>query len=70
MSNLVTARKPFISVARTGGTRIIRRGLARGRRQIAFPLRLYLAVQLLRCLPLGVADRVLSRIEVDIAPYD
>jgi len=68
MSNLVTGTKPFI-MSPERATRIIRRGLARGRRQIAFPLRAYVGMQLLRCLPSGVADRILSRIKVDIAPY-
>jgi hypothetical protein len=48
---------------------IIRRGLAKGRRQIAFPYPLYLGMQLMRALPAGLVDPVLRRITVDIGPY-
>jgi hypothetical protein len=49
--------------------KIIRRGLARGRRQIAFPYALYLGTQLTRVLPSGLVDLVLRRLAVDIGPY-
>jgi hypothetical protein len=49
--------------------RIIRRGLAKGRRQIAFPYLLYLGVQLMRTLPAGLVDPILRRAAVDIGPY-
>jgi short-subunit dehydrogenase len=40
---------------------IIRRGLARRRARIAFPLPLYWGVRLLQALPAGLADRWLAR---------
>jgi hypothetical protein len=48
---------------------IIRRGLARGRRQIAFPYPLYLGMQLMRALPPALVDAILRRAAVDIGPY-
>jgi hypothetical protein len=48
---------------------IIRRGLARGRRQIAFPYPLYLGMQLMRALPAALVDPILRRAGVDIGPY-
>jgi hypothetical protein len=48
---------------------IIRRGLAKGRRQIAFPYPLYLGMQLMRALPAGLVDTILRRVTVDIGPY-
>jgi hypothetical protein len=50
--------------------RIIRRGLAQGRRQIAFPFGLYVGMQLLRAIPSVLVDPVLRRLSVDIRPYD
>ena len=49
--------------------RIIRRGLAKGRRQIAFPYPLYLGMLLIRALPAGLVDPILRRAAVDIGPY-
>ena len=69
MSNAVIGPKPLMmSTQRAAG--IIQRGLARGRRQIAFPFLLYLGMQLLRVLPAALADRLLRNAEVDIAPYE
>jgi short-subunit dehydrogenase len=50
-------RMPFLMDAERA-TRIIQRGLARGRARIAFPLPMYLAVLLLSVLPQGLADRL------------
>jgi short-subunit dehydrogenase len=69
MSNSVIGPRPLM-MSTQGAARIIQRGLSRGRRQIAFPLSLYLGMHLLRALPARLADRLLRRVEVDIAPYD
>jgi short-subunit dehydrogenase len=69
MSNAVIGPKPLM-MSTERAARIIRRGLARGRRQIAFPFSLYLGVQVLRALPAALADRLLRNAEVDIAPYE
>ena len=68
LSNTVSGPKPLIlSAERAAG--IIRRGLAKGRRQIAFPYPLYLSMQLMRALPAGLVDTILRRVAVDIGPY-
>ena len=68
LSNTVSGPKPLIlSAERAAG--IIRRGLAKGRRQIAFPYPLYLSMQLMRALPAGLIDTILRRVSVDIGPY-
>jgi short-subunit dehydrogenase len=68
MSDTVSGPKPLIlSPERAAG--IIRRGLAKGRRQIAFPYPLYLGMQLMRALPAGLVDPILRRVAVDIGPY-
>jgi len=68
LSNTVSGPKPLIlSPERAAG--IIRRGLAKGRRQIAFPYPLYLSMQLMRALPAGLVDTILRRVAVDIGPY-
>jgi short-subunit dehydrogenase len=68
LSDTVSGPKPLIlSPERAAG--IIRRGLAKGRRQIAFPYPLYLGMQLMRALPAGLVDPILRRVSVDIGPY-
>jgi len=68
LSDTVSGPKPLIlSPERAAG--IIRRGLAKGRRQIAFPFPLYLGMQLMRALPAGLVDQILRRVTVDIGPY-
>ena len=68
LSDTVSGPKPLIlSPERAAG--IIRRGLAKGRRQIAFPYPLYLGMQLMRALPAGLVDTILRRVTVDIGPY-
>ncbi len=53
-------RMPFLMDAdRAAG--IIRRGLARNRGRIVFPLRLYLLVRLLLALPMPLTDRMLRQ---------
>jgi len=69
MSNAVIGPKPLM-MSPERAARIIQRGLSRGRRQIAFPFPLYLGVQLLRALPAALADRLLRKFDVDIAPYE
>jgi hypothetical protein len=69
MSNAVIGPKPLMMSTQSAAG-IIQRGLARGRRQIAFPFLLYLGMQLLRVLPAALADRLLRNAEVDIAPYE
>jgi short-subunit dehydrogenase len=68
LSDTVSGPKPLIlSPEHAAG--IIRRGLAKGRRQIAFPYPLYLGMQLMRALPAGLVDTILRRVTVDIGPY-
>jgi short-subunit dehydrogenase len=68
LSDTVSGPKPLIlSPERAAG--IIRRGLAKGRRQIAFPYPLYLGMKLMRALPAGLVDTILRRVAVDIGPY-
>ena len=69
LSRTVRGPKPFM-ISPERAAAIICRGLAKGRRQIAFPFPLYLAMQLLRARPVAAADRILRRCEVDIRPYD
>jgi short-subunit dehydrogenase len=69
MSNSVHGPKPLM-ISAERAAHVIRRGLARGRRQIAFPFSLYLGMHLLRILPAGLADRLLQGVEVDIVPYE
>jgi short-subunit dehydrogenase len=68
LSHTVAGPKPLILPAERAA-RIIRRGLARGRRQIAFPYPLYVGMQLMRALPAGLVDAILRRAAVDIGPY-
>jgi short-subunit dehydrogenase len=68
LSQTVAGPKPLI-LPPERAARIIRRGLARGRRQIAFPYPLYVGMQLMRALPAGLVDAILRRAAVDIGPY-
>jgi short-subunit dehydrogenase len=68
LSRTVNGPKPLI-MPPARAAEIIRHGLARNRRQIAFPYPLYLGIQLLRVLPPGLVDRMLRRVAVDIRPY-
>jgi len=69
LSDTVCGAKPLM-LSPERAARIIRRGLAQGRRQIAFPFGLYVGMQLLRAIPPVLADPVLRRLPVDIRPYD
>jgi short-subunit dehydrogenase len=69
LSRTMGGPKPFMMSPERAAA-IISRGLARGHRQIAFPFRLYLGMQLLRALPAAAADGILRRCKVDIRPYD
>ena len=68
LSQTVRGPKPLMLPPERAAN-IIRRGLARGRRQIAFPFSLYLGVQLTRALPSGLVDPILRHFAVDIGPY-
>jgi short-subunit dehydrogenase len=68
LSDTVSGPKPLI-LPPERAAEIIRRGLAKGRRQIAFPYPLYLGMQLMRALPAGLVDPILRRVRVDIGPY-
>ena len=68
LSRTVSGPKPLILPPERAAD-IIRRGLARGRRQIAFPYPLYFGMQLTRALPPGLVDPILRRFAVDIGPY-
>jgi short-subunit dehydrogenase len=68
LSQTVSGPKPLMLPPERAAD-IIRRGLARGRRQIAFPYPLYLGVQLTRALPPSLIDPILRRFAVDIGPY-
>lgn len=60
-----TVPKP-LQISAERAARIIRRGLARRARVIAFPRILYYGLRLLPLLPGRLVDRVLSRIDADI----
>ena len=68
LSQTVGGPKPLMLLPERAAN-IIRRGLARGRRQIAFPYPLYLGMQLMRALPAALVDPILRRAGVDIGPY-
>jgi short-subunit dehydrogenase len=68
LSQTVSGPKPLMLLPERAAN-IIRRGLARGRRQIAFPYPLYLGTQLMRALPAALVDPILRRVAVDIGPY-
>jgi short-subunit dehydrogenase len=68
LSRTVRGPKPLMLLPERAAN-IIRRGLARGRRQIAFPYPLYLGTQLMRALPAALVDPILRRVAVDIGPY-
>jgi short-subunit dehydrogenase len=68
LSRTVRGPKPLMLVPERAAN-IIRRGLARGRRQIAFPYPLYLGTQLMRAFPAALVDPILRRVAVDIGPY-
>jgi short-subunit dehydrogenase len=68
LSQTVRGPKPLMLLPERAAN-IIRRGLARGRRQIAFPYPLYLGTQLMRALPAALVDPILRRVAVDIGPY-
>jgi short-subunit dehydrogenase len=68
LSQTVRGPKPLMLLPERAAN-IIRRGLARGRRQIAFPYPLYLGTQLMRALPAALVDPILRRVGVDIGPY-
>ncbi len=68
LSQTVSGPKPLMLLPERAAN-IIRRGLARGRRQIAFPYALYLGMQLMRALPAALVDPILRRAAVDIGPY-
>jgi short-subunit dehydrogenase len=68
LSDTVSGPKPLI-LPPERAAEIIRRGLAKGHRQIAFPRPLYLGMQLMRALPAGLVDPILRRVTVDIGPY-
>jgi short-subunit dehydrogenase len=69
MANAVKGPKPLM-MSGERAAHIIQRGLARGRRQVAFPLPLYFGLQMLRLLPAALADRLLRRADVDVVPYE
>lgn len=69
LSRTVSGAKPLVMTAERAA-RIIRRGLERGRPQIAFPVAGRIAVELLRLLPPRLGDSLLRRFEVDIGPYE
>jgi len=68
LSQTVSGPKPLMLQPERAAN-IIRRGLARERRQIAFPYPLYLCTRLTRVLPPGLVDHILRRLAVDIGPY-
>lgn len=61
----MTARNPFpmpLLMPAERAAAIIKRGLARDRARIAFPLRMYLATRLLAAIPPGWVDGLLARL--------
>jgi short-subunit dehydrogenase len=61
----MTDKNPFPMPMLMDGARaavIIRRGLARGKRRIAFPLPMYLAARILGALPAWIVDPIVARV--------
>lgn len=67
LDDRIRAPKPFRMSADKAADRIFR-GLRRRKERIAFPLPLYLGTLLLRRMPARWADRLLSRIVVEVPP--
>jgi short-subunit dehydrogenase len=67
MQDKIDGPKPF-QIDAERAARLIRRGLARNRPLIAFPLPLYVLTMLSLAVPRRVADWALSRVGVDMAP--
>ena len=67
MSARVKGLKPFI-VSADRAARIIRRGLERNRRHIAFPWPVSLATAILAALPAGLADPLLRLFSFSVEP--
>jgi short-subunit dehydrogenase len=63
LNDSIEAMKPF-EISDAAAARIIRRGLDRRKAVIAFPWPLYFAARLSQILPVRLADKILSRIEV------
>jgi short-subunit dehydrogenase len=69
LSRTVTGPKPLM-VSPERAAQIIRRGLMRRQRQIAFPYPLYFGMNLLGAFPPMIADVILRRLPVDVGRYD
>jgi short-subunit dehydrogenase len=69
LSRHVTGPKP-LQMSAERAAHIIRRGLRRGQRVIAFPFPLYAGVRLLSILPAGVADAIMAAVPVTIRRYE
>jgi len=65
LDNSIASPKPF-KMSAERASRIIRKGLARNRAQIAFPLPLYLGIKFLNLLPNVMADWLLELKPVDV----
>ncbi len=69
MNDRVHAPKPFMMTAAKAAA-LIKRKLRRGKRLIAFPLRLYLSTLLLAALPRGLTDFFLVRVAASVDQTD
>jgi NAD(P)-dependent dehydrogenase (short-subunit alcohol dehydrogenase family) len=70
MTREIFCRKP-LAVSEERAVRIIRRGIDRGARLIAFPRLLYWAIRLSRLVPSRWTDRAIALVDVDVfEPYE
>ncbi len=65
LNDSIAAAKP-LEVSEAQAAEIIRRGLARGKATIAFPIALYLAARLAHILPARLVDRILAQFDVNV----
>ncbi|HLH12280.1 MAG TPA: SDR family NAD(P)-dependent oxidoreductase [Methylovirgula sp.] len=65
LNDSISSVKPF-ELSDTQAAEIIRRGLARGKATIIFPLVLYFAARFGRVLPARLTDRLLAQFDVEV----
>ncbi len=65
LNDSIAATKP-LEMSDAQAAKIIKRGLARGKATIAFPLPLYLATRFARALPPRLVDRLFAQFDVNV----
>lgn len=65
LNDSIAAAKP-LEMSDAQAAKIIKRGLARGKAIVAFPLALYLATRLSRVLPPRLVDRLFAQFDVNV----